>query len=372
MNLSYWEKKTWFTGVDFCIIGSGLVGLNCALELRKKHPKAKILILERGILPQGASTKNAGFACFGSMSELLSDLKTHTIEDVFNLVKQRYQGLKLLRETLGDKALHYQQHGGYEVFLNQNKELFEGCKPQIEKINKWFKPIFKADVFQIQKQNFGFNNCLSDVIFSPFEGQIDTGQMMLNLIKKAQRQDILILNAVNVQSFKDEDDKVIIELSNLNFHVKQLFIATNAFAKTLIDVDTTPVRNQVLVTKQIKNLKLKGTFHLDEGYYYFRNINQRLLFGGGRHLDKQKETTQEFGLTQAIQNKLEKLISEVILPGQNFQIEQRWSGILGVGQKKKPILKAISSNVFCAVRLGGMGVAIGSQMGKSLANFSSR
>jgi glycine/D-amino acid oxidase-like deaminating enzyme len=76
MTLSYWEYKTWFSNIDFTIVGSGIVGLNCALSLSRRFPKAKILILEKGILPQGASTKNAGFACFGSISEVLSDLET--------------------------------------------------------------------------------------------------------------------------------------------------------------------------------------------------------------------------------------------------------------------------------------------------------
>ncbi len=88
MNFSYWEYKEWFSNVDFTIVGSGIVGLNCALTLRRKYPNAKILILEKGILPQGASTKNAGFACFGSLSELIEDLKSHTEQEVFDLVKK--------------------------------------------------------------------------------------------------------------------------------------------------------------------------------------------------------------------------------------------------------------------------------------------
>lgn len=75
MYLSYWEYKTWFKNVDFTVLGSGIVGLNCALKLREKFPKSKIIVLEKGFLPAGASTKNAGFACFGSMSEILEDLK---------------------------------------------------------------------------------------------------------------------------------------------------------------------------------------------------------------------------------------------------------------------------------------------------------
>ena len=52
-----------------------------------------------------------------------------------------------------------------------------------------------------------------------------------------------------------------------------------------------------------------------------------------------------------------------------FEIEHRWSGIMGVGQQKKPIVKQLSNNVYCGVRLGGMGVAIGSLIGKELADL---
>jgi len=75
MNLSYWELQTYFKNIDLTIIGSGIVGLTAAIESKKKFPSLKVIVLERGILPSGASTKNAGFSCFGSVSELLSDLK---------------------------------------------------------------------------------------------------------------------------------------------------------------------------------------------------------------------------------------------------------------------------------------------------------
>ena len=99
MNLSFWEKQSWFTNIDFTIVGSGIVGLHCALTLRKNHPKAKILVLEKGTLPQGASTKNAGFACFGSISEILDDLQHHDQQTVIDLVQKRQRGLELLRQN---------------------------------------------------------------------------------------------------------------------------------------------------------------------------------------------------------------------------------------------------------------------------------
>ena len=70
-----------------------------------------------------------------------------------------------------------------------------------------------------------------------------------------------------------------------------------------------------------------------------------------------------------IQKKLESLLKEVILPNQDIEIAHRWSGIMGVGEQKKVIVKQVSNNVYCGVRLGGMGIAIGSLIGKEIAEL---
>ena len=136
-----------------------------------------------------------------------------------------------------------------------------------------------------------------------------------------------------------------------------------------MDENIVPARAQVLVTKPIDNLKVKGTFHLEQGYYYFRNIDQRILIGGGRNLDFKSESTIEFGQTSIVQSKLEDLLKNTIIPNMNFEIDYSWSGIMGIGNKKKPILKQLSTNVSCGVRLGGMGVAIGASVGRDLADL---
>ncbi|WP_133535440.1 NAD(P)/FAD-dependent oxidoreductase [Tenacibaculum caenipelagi] len=367
MNFSYWELKEWFTNVDFTVVGSGIVGLNCALQLREKHPKAKIIILEKGMLPQGASTKNAGFACFGSLSELIDDLNTHTEEEVFSLVKKRWEGLQLLRETLGDKNIDYQQNKGYELFLTT--ELYETCLEQRVAINQLLKPLFSSDVFTIEENKFGFQNIHHQYITNQFEGQIDTGKMVAKLLEKVVSSGIKIINNIQVEQFIEDNEQVEVQTNQIAFNTKKLFVATNGFANQLLKENIQPARAQVLITKPIKDLHIKGTFHLDKGYYYFRNIDDRILFGGGRNLDFKAEETTEFGQTTLIQNKLEELLKTTILPNSKVEIEHRWSGIMGVGNQKKAIVKQLSNNVFCGVRLGGMGVAIGSLVGKELAEL---
>ena len=90
---------------------------------------------------------------------------------------------------------------------------------------------------------------------------------------------------------------------------------------------------------------------------------------GERNLDFNSETATEFSQTEIVQNKLEELLKEVILPHHDFEIAHSLSGIKGIENSKKPIVSQLSKNVCYGVRLGGMGLAIGSVVGKELADL---
>lgn len=371
MQLSYWEYKTWFSNVDFTVIGSGIVGLNCALQLKEQYPKSKILVLEKGSLPQGASTKNAGFACFGSISEVLSDLRSHSEEEVVNLVQKRWEGIHNLRQLLGDKTIGFEQRGGHELFAENDPDLYDNCLDQMEHLNRLLQPVFGKNPFVVTGNIFGFGHIREKYITHQFEGQLDTGKMMHALIQKCLSKGIPILNGIQVEELLEQGNGATLVTPDFQFETRKVFVATNGFAAKLLKTETVkPARAQVLITEPIKGLKIKGTFHFDEGYYYFRNIDDRILFGGGRNLDFKTEETMEFGQTQTIQAKLEELLHNIILPHEQVKIDRKWSGIMGVGGHKTPIVKQVSNSVFCGVRLGGMGVALGSLVGKELAGLA--
>ena len=233
MNYSYWELKEWFTNIDFTIVGSGIVGLNCALQLKKTYPKATILIIEKGMLPQGASTKNAGFACFGSLSELIDDLNTHSPEEVFDLVNKRWQGLQLLRTNLGDKNIDFQQHKGFE--LCENEKFFEECISKKEEVNQLLKPIFNADVFSTSNNTFGFQKVHNKYITNNFEGQIDTGKMAAQLLYKVQQLGVKILNGIAVDSFTKKISLIFV-LTFFGPIIKQPVSLSLTIAKSLDDL----------------------------------------------------------------------------------------------------------------------------------------
>jgi glycine/D-amino acid oxidase-like deaminating enzyme len=369
MDLSYWEIKNWFTYVDYTIVGSGIVGIHAALRLREMFPQSKILVLEKGALPQGASTKNAGFACFGSLSEIIDDLNSHTEQEVITLVQKRRDGLQLLRKRIGDAILDFKPYGGYELFLEEDENLYAACLQKLPFINDILRPQFKADVFSKEMDRFNFAGIREYTIFNPFEAQVDMGNLMQALLKEAVSKDILILNRQEVTAYHDTGNKVEVALGGFAFYTEKLLFATNGFAAGLANNAVKPARAQALITKPIPDLDIKGTFHFDKGYYYFRNVGDRILFGGARNLDFGAEATTQFGLTEIVQNRLEQLLKDVILPGRPFEVEHRWSGIMGLGASKNPIVTPLSGNVYCGIRLGGMGVTIGSLIGQELADL---
>lgn len=369
MELSFWEKESYFSHVDVLIVGSGIVGLNAALYLKTQQPALKVMVVERGLLPTGASTRNAGFACFGSPSELLDDLSHHSEEEVFALVERRWRGLQRLRRNLGDQAIDYHRWGGYELFEESQQPLYEACLEQVPYLNQQLQQVIgEQDVYRPADHkinSFGFKQ-LAHLIESTAEGQIDTGKMILALTQKVQALGVLVLNGLEIESLQEESTGITaLTKQGIAIPARAALVATNGFARQLLpQLQVVPARAQVLITRPIPDLRFKGTFHYDIGFYYFRNIGNRVLFGGGRNLDFKTEETTEMGLTELVQNKLDELLREVILPGTPYEVEQRWSGIMGVGPGKTTIVQPVSEHVCCAVRMGGMGVAIGSLVGE--------
>lgn len=372
-SFSYWEQESFLSGFDVIIIGSGIVGLSAGLYLKAKTPSLKIAVLESGFLPSGASTKNAGFACFGSLSEAISEIKSSSESTFLELVEMRWAGLSRLRKTLGDDAISFQRNGGYEIFKESEESLAREYIAQIEHVNKLLQPIIgRPDIYAVANAKiagFGFAG-ITSLIENKYEGQIDTGKMMQALIAKVQGSGVQIFNNCRVNKIDQDKAGHILYCDEMNFKTRSVIIATNAFSRDLIpELEVLPGRGQVIVTEPIDNLKVYGTFHYNKGYTYFRNVHNRILLGGFRDLDLAKEQTLQPGITDIIQNALEKLLNETILPGKNPKIDFRWSGVMGFGPELKPIVREVRPNLYCAVRCNGMGIAIGSLLGEQVAEL---
>ena len=376
-DLSYWEHESFFKNIDIAVIGSGIVGLAAAIHLKTLDPKSQVAVLERGPLPIGASTRNAGFACFGSMTELLDDLTHMSEDDVRAIVEKRWRGLQRLRALVGDKNLDFQMLGGYEMFTDEEEKVFQQCRERIPDFNQKIGEITgHPEVYKVVDERlprFGFHGVRHLILNQP-EGQVHTGKMMSTLLKLAFEKGVHVFNGFAIKNLEDSSQGVEIETEfGWTLRIPKVLVAVNGFAKRLLPLaDVYPARNQVLITKPIPGLAVEGCFHYDRGYFYFRNIDGRILLGGGRNLDLEKEKTDGFGSNDLIRSALVSLLETVVCPNQKVEVDSWWTGILGLGPVKKPIIEQVSPNVTVAVRLSGMGVAIGTLVGQEGAELMLR
>lgn len=365
---SIWELETFYRKRDIVIIGSGFSGLWTAISIKEKYPEKSILIIERNTIPLGASTRNAGFACFGSLTELIADSQKMGWEKTLELVKMRFDGLQKIKRYFKNDEIDFELNGGFEI-LNCNEPL-----QQLDTVNAKLKGITGLDTtyFLNQKKIKEFGLGKSEfLIENPCEGSLHSGKLLLKLLEKCYELKVEFLFGTEVKDIDEKMNEAEVHLSEtLSLKANQIIYCTNAFSSKFLEKEEIiPARGQILLTEPVEGLKLKGTFHYDEGFYYFRNLGDRVLLGGGRNQDFKTEETTDFETTEFLQDHLESFLKKVILPDKEIKISLRWSGIMAMGSEKTPIVQQLSERQFCAVRLSGMGVALAPKMGEMVAEM---
>ncbi|MCX7649237.1 MAG: FAD-binding oxidoreductase [Flavobacteriales bacterium] len=370
--LSYWEHKILFPPDGVWILGAGITGLSTALGLKALKPELPVTVVDSGVAVGGATRRNAGFACIGSLSELLDDLQTASESEVFSLSAERFRGLQNLRHALGDAAIGYIPTGNYEIFFPEEKEVFEACKDRMDDINAAFKDLGLGDgAYRVAPAPPGLPS-QAYYIFNHLEGVLDSAMLYQALLNLCHRENIRVWWGLDVEKYQEEEGAVRIWLHPRGEgKVRLLALCTNAFTQRLIPgLDVHPARGVVMVSQPLgktENLSPAG-FHHQGGYNYFRFVDGRFLIGGGRHLDLVRERTLSQELPEDICLYLTHLASR-ITGLQNLGFEFQWTGFMGKGRTKRPIVQALGARTFCAVRLGGMGVAIGYDTGCRLARL---
>ncbi|MEX2476967.1 MAG: FAD-dependent oxidoreductase [Gracilimonas sp.] len=360
---SFWESELYNREFDLIVIGAGLTGQSIAHFYKKAHPDEKVLVIDRGFFPIGASTRNAGFACFGSVTEHMADMKIEEELKIIDRIRRRFNGLKLLRNTLGDENIEYREPGAYEIFTDQ--KVYEEALAHLDTCNRWLNEAAGVEsVYEATKHN-GF-----PAISIKHEGCLHPGKMMRTLYEKNLKLGIEFRWQSQVLEIRQSEGSVWLE-NGIELNGRQLAVSTNSFtSKLLDDVEIKPGRGFVMVTKPIPDFKWKGTYHYDAGYYYFRGVgNDRLLLGGARSLDINVETTIEFGVNEKIKGHLLGFANDVLKLPKGWEVETEWSGIMGFTPTKSPILKRISDKTIVVAGLSGMGVALGMQLGKEASGL---
>ncbi|MFM8771448.1 MAG: NAD(P)/FAD-dependent oxidoreductase [Candidatus Kapaibacterium sp.] len=361
---SFWEVEAW-SDADVVVIGGGLIGVQTALRIAQTEPNRRVMLLERGLVPTGASTRNAGFACIGSISEVVADIDLLGQDAAVDIVRRRYEGLQGLMQTCQGYDVGFTRDGGHEIFLEHHPSL-----DRIDEVNELLRPITNVTTFirdDLRAREFGFAPHVRHLVTSPVEGTLHSGKLVDVLWGLAQRAGVMIRTGAEVMSIEDATDHATVHVrvgtSDYQVRTGNVVVSTNAWIPELVSTGIAsqiqPARGQIIITEPLASMPLRGSYHYDEGYVYFRPVNDRILLGGARNLAFDQERTTSHDVTEDIQGALETLLREVIAPYQpNIRIEHRWAGTMAFSPSKHPIVERVSSHVTVAFGCNGMGVAL--------------
>lgn len=368
---SIWEQRHFRRQADVVVVGAGITGLFTALFHKRRHAGHHVLVLEAGSHPDGATVRNAGFACFGSPSELLADMEAEDPDTALSRVEERWRGLCELRAELGDRAMGFEPTGGHEYFMADDP-LYTRVAEGFDRLNDALRPIFGRTVYRWDPDGAARNGLAGPAYLASndLEGGLDSGALALGLLRKAQSEGVQVRFGARVHQWEGSARGAEVRLADgERISCGQLVLATNGYSASLVpEAGIRPARGQVLVTGPIPGLTLRGTFHAEEGFLYFRDLDGAVLLGGARHVDVDGETTEEHGLNPKVQDALDRFLRERILPGREVSIAHRWSGIMGfpaIG--KEAVVRHLGERVVIAAGLSGMGVALGIRVARRAA-----
>lgn len=370
MNISYWERE-YKTKYDLAIIGAGIIGLTTAIFYKQLNPFAKVLIIEQGVIPNGASTKNAGFACIGSLSELHMDgwqyCERSGIEDLAYQVAFRYSGIQKLLKLVGPNAIDYKQNGNCDVLTETTVLDNNG----IEYWNKLLKEHANLDnVFRQIDVSKCFSNNVKACVFNQYEGELNSGKLYTILSDFAVKLGVEFKYGTKVLSIDEE-----VNTADYSFKFGKVAICCNAYTNNLLpEYNIKPGRGQVCIYSGLK-LDINIPHHYNNGFYYFRKLDDgRLLIGGGRNKNFLAETTTNLINTKEILSSIDDVVRELFNENaftDKTKVDYSWAGVMGFSESKKPIIEAVPNrkNVYIGFACNGIGVAIGAWAGEKLATL---
>lgn len=354
---SYWDKTS---PADVVIVGAGALGLWSAIEIKRRKPDWRVVVLERFPIPRGASTRNAGFACFGSPTELWGDIEIMGEEKMLSNVEMRYCGIQKIKNQFQNSDIEMHWDGGYECIDGLDSQELE---QRIRILNQLLqRELGLSNVYKLATDSKASMNldAFEQLVTILGEGSLHSGKYLNSLAQFAKELGVNIFYGAQVRNWMCVRGEWKLEVENgFEWTANQVLFATNGWIQEqLPNTGITPARGQILLTAPIEHLTWKGTFHAEAGYYYWRNIGNRILLGGARHLYRNEEETNDLSISNQLQKTLEQFLKTKIICNREVAIEQRWSGIMAFSSDKNPVIHEQASGLWYAMACNGMGVAL--------------
>jgi len=352
--------------VDVCIVGAGIAGLSCALELANQGKK--VAILEREAVAWGASGRNGGLVMAGwaqGLGELEKRIGLKKSQSLFELSAR---GVDIIRQNITDYSLQHcdvkegqlqaarypqsakllakQRHMAdnyqFELDFLETEQVRDICRTQ-----RYFEGLYSSKSFHFHPLNY-----------------------CLGLAQVLESKGVLIYEQTavsGVQSNRSEQ-RVITESGTVQ--AEQVVFCGGGYSgaeNPLLKRSFLPIATYMLVTEPLGDLAtqlISKPFSITDDRRaadYYRLVEGDKLLWGSRITTKNQ--TNEARLASLLREDLCSVYPEL----EAVKIDKSWSGLMGYAAHKMPIVQEFSQGQWICSSFGGHGLNTGTICGTLVA-----
>jgi len=357
----YWllDKKVSFPALkhdmraDVAVIGAGITGSSVCYWL---SGKCKVVLLEADTIASKASGRNAGFLLTGTSGYYNEAVKRYGHEKARAVWKITQENHDLLEKEIFDyEECDYRRSGSYLIATSARE--MQDIHESVDLLRKDgfnYKLISGSEINAVLSSK-GFHGAA----FNAKDGEVNPVKLVDVLVCKAKNNGTQIFEKTVAKRITVKKNGFSIKTNHAAVNSDFIVLATNAYTPMLHSYfkrKIVPIRGQMLATNPLHK-RFEGVFYANYGYEYWRQTpDGRVLAGGFRELDLAKEKGYRLVTTRNIQKRLEKLLAQLSL---KFNVEHRWSGIMGFTKDHLPIIGSLPGRKNLLVSAGYSGHGLG-------------
>jgi gamma-glutamylputrescine oxidase len=357
---------------DVAIVGGGLTGVSTAWHLRQRRPDLGVVLLEAGVLGQGASGRNGG-----QVLNWVNGVEPETPEATRRVHAATRAGIDLAEQFAGKFAPGaFSRSGCLEVYTDPGRA--EKAALRVERLREAGVPaeFLPASALTIR------GAC--GAVLDPLAGRLN-GFALLQGMRRALLGDGVVVHEHTRVVRVHGDTRIVLETPEGEVRARALVLATNAYTPALgfFRSGILPLHSHVLATPPIPDGAWEtdgwGPFggftdDLDRITYACRTPGGRVVFGGGGNAAYVYRfgggTVAAPGAQRAVRF-MHATLARYFPRLAEAPIERQWAGVLGITLDRVCSMGVggPGRNVYHALGYSGHGLALALLAGRVLADL---
>lgn len=348
--------------VDAVVIGLGVTGASAALELAEAG--LSVLALDAHGLGWGASARSGGFLLVEHAIEYPARRERFGRERMQTIIEIARASHRMIEERFATAAEH-KRCGSLILPMAEDESEQQALALAAELLQADGVPCSQGVTIEGLR---GFAPGLE----IPEDGEVHPGRLLAEIGLEARRAGAELRQALVTEVSPEQR---LIKTPDATVSYGVAVVAVNAWTQRLLpNIGIRPQRAQMLATRPVGPRRtLDPVCYGCWGYDYFRQRDDgRMLIGGRRHLHRDSEATGDSTPTAAVQADLEAYLARHLAAFGPFEVEARWSGIMGFSPDELPFWEPLADaeGTPSTHVLGGMtghGMGLGAICGQSIA-----